>query len=222
MPNVGLNPSLFLSTFDLPGQVIVAERGAWVGSSGPEGISLVPSVYGGQELEFDNTQLEGAELFLKGLFAAGARIDEGNVRLTLRVVMDGTLSAWNVGFTTDSPTSEFVPVTGSGDNGHLWVERRDTGNALPVDTDLYFLIEVWRETRFDDWQYAVTVQYQLPSSGGGEKLIEILPSSKTGTLGTIDCSRYIPVIGLRLEKPHGLPGVIRADSVRVTYKPYSS
>ena len=218
IPSVGLSPTLFLSSFDLSSQDIVAERGDWVESSGPQGISLVPTGDGGNALEFDNTQLQGVNLFLGGLFASGARPDEGRLRATLRMRILNSHSPFSFGFLIDTPTSDFVPVTGPGDDGNLWVARQNTGTSLPVDTELLFLIEIWRQSRFDDWEYAVTVQYQLPSGeGGGDKTIVIAPSVKNGTIGIVYGSQCVPVIGLRLDKPAGVPGAVLTDAIRIVH-----
>ena len=217
LPGAAVSRLLFLSTFDLPGETPSAELGDWVESSTAGGITLVPSLGGGRELHFDSHGLGGQVLYLSGLFEDTQSFDSGHVRLSLVLQMVDVASPFMVGLIVDNPTSDFVPATGPGGDGLLWINQQPTNNALPVGENLFFTVDVWRASRFEDWNYSVSVNYEQPcsesSTGGGA--VESTTRQLNGS-GTVEGSLLLPVIGLRLEKMSSTVGIISVNDVKVT------
>jgi hypothetical protein len=221
LPGVTAPQLVFLSTFDLPGSSPQAEVGDWVDSSTVGGITLTPAAGGGQEIRFDSNGLGGQVLYLTGRFADGQVVDSGHVQLTLRMKMVDVISPFRLGLIVDNPISDFAPATGPGPDGLLWIDQQPTSHLLPAGRDLYFIVDVWRATRFEDWTYTVSVGYELyqwESGGGGGGLFGSNYRQIQGS-GSVEGSRLVPMVGLKLEKPAANVGIVAVDDVKVMLLP---
>lgn len=201
----------FLSTFEGEGQFPPPEVGQYIESAGDVAVQSDQS--GNNEVVFDDRSSGGTNpSYLSGTFESGSVVLTGIVRLTYRLRSGAPNTPFMVGVVGDSPTSDFLPSTGPGGNGKLWVNGASTQIQLPTDENVYFTVEIRRTSILENWTYTVSVERQT-APGGGSQAAKAL-----GTVtGSVANSMGVAAAGVKLLKPAGSPGVQTVDSLRVLF-----
>lgn len=211
----GFGTLVFMSSFEnQAGPLPLPEVGSFTDTSPPGDWVIQDDGSGNRELLFDDRASGGVTTtYLNAILDNGLTPLSGTVRLTYRLRVGTLGSPFIAGLSTDNPTSDFLPGTGPGDDGKMWVDDQGTGQPLPPNRDHIVNVTVSRDTVDDDWEYTVVVVSDPAGPSGGSKQA----GSSLMISGTCADSAGYAVTGLRFEKPAGHPGVVSIDNIQVSF-----
>lgn len=206
----GRSVVLFRASFDKG----VPEVGQISNFSLVGGLSIEPDlVDGGYLLLYDNSGLQfPAPLFVYGSFDQAVKVMTGTLTCTLEMAVGKQDSPFNVGIVVDNAASDFIPATGSDDEGNLFAGDRKTTQTVVTHRPMDVTLTIFRNRPNENWNVSARFdsdpQSNVGPSGSGFEIT-----------GVLDGTANLGVVGIGSCKPYAAEslGIMTVDDLTVLY-----
>lgn len=202
---------IFQGSFDLSGAEMQADIGDISSPAG--GAAVVPFGIANNALAVSSVPGNAAAPFVEviGAFDQASSPAFGAVTSSFEFSADKPSAPFTFGVVIDTPSSGFIPATGSGSDGLLIVNGVPAGMLIPKDTVMEASITLSRSAISQDWNFQIAVWPKTPAGDGGDTVA----ISHNGTLSNT-AGHGIEAIAFR--RPAGGDSVLTVDDVRVVWE----